>query len=83
VSEPKVIIVYESLKLSILRDLFTFFMLVSVVGIGVWVGSAAMQWVGALIGFICLLAWTQEKKVRLSIVEARLKLDQIEKGETE
>lgn len=78
----KIILVHEGVLQSWLRDLGTFVMFVGLIGLGVVVQSPAMQWTGAAIGFIAVLARAAGHKVsRLSITEARARLDVIERGE--
>lgn len=55
----------------------------AVVGIGVLVGSAAMQWLGVLVWFLMLFALgaiLAEKRKGLTVDEARKQLDDIEAG---
>jgi len=46
-SEKQIIVIRESLAKSLARDLFTVSSLTAMVGIGVVLESAAMQWIGA------------------------------------
>ena len=52
--QVKIIVIREPVVLSILRDCVTFALFVALIGIGVWLDSAAMQWVGAIIGFMVI-----------------------------
>jgi hypothetical protein len=82
--KPKIqiILVHERVLQSWLRDLGTFAMFVALIGLGVLVESTAMQWTGAIIGFIAILARASSHRVlRLSIPEARARLDEIERVE--
>jgi flagellar biogenesis protein FliO len=56
---------------------------ISEIGIGVLVGSAAMQWAGFLLLALLMIvvATTQQKVTDLTIAEARAKLDEIEANE--
>lgn len=57
---------------------------VGVIGVGIWAESPAMQWIGFafLLLFIVVLAvaWG-ERNTRLTIDEARQRLDEIERNE--
>ena len=75
----KVIIIRESLATSIASDCFTFAMLASLIGIGIALDSGAMQWTGALMAMIGLAVKAAGKTDRVTIDEARAKLDQLER----
>lgn len=53
-SERKIIIIRESIGQSIARDFGTFAMFAGLIGIGVILGSSALQAVGAVIGFLAI-----------------------------
>ena len=48
----EIIIIQESLLKSIMKDCFTFSMIILLIGLGVFLKSTAMQWMG----FICVFA---------------------------
>jgi hypothetical protein len=52
---PDVILVVESVKQSIIKDTFTFVMVTSLIGIGVFLESTAMQWFGAFMAMVGIL----------------------------
>jgi hypothetical protein len=55
--KPKTyIIVIEPVGKSLARDAGTFAMFAALIGLGVLLDSAAMQWVGAIIGFLAIFA---------------------------
>lgn len=65
-----------------LRTLFHTAVEVGVIGIGVWVGSAAMQWAGFLALLLLMLGAANAHSKRnkgLTPDEARARIDQIEK----
>lgn len=77
-AKPKIITEYivlvETVKSSILKDTYTFLMIVAVIATGKWIDSTAMQWVGAFMLFIGAMArakgyqrYTPEKAVEMII----------------
>jgi hypothetical protein len=54
--EPKVIMLRESLRDCIISDAITLGMAVSLTGFGRWMGSEALQWVGAIVFFLAMFA---------------------------
>jgi hypothetical protein len=78
--EPKnTIVIYESLRDSIISDSYTFAMLMLVMGIGKFVGSDAIVWIGALMFLFGVMFRTIAASKRYTIDEARAELDRIEK----
>lgn len=77
---PQIIIIRETVWGSLIRDAGSFAVLVALTGIGVVLSSAAMQWLGAILGFCCLLARTSHaaNSNRMTIPEARRRLDELE-----
>lgn len=52
---PVVVVLHESWTHSIMRDCFTFCTVCTIIGVGVWVQSSAMQWTGfIMIGVMAL-----------------------------
>lgn len=80
-SKREVILIRESLRDSIIRDLTTVACFVAMIGIGVWLDSSALQWIGALLGFIAIMSRSinMMEKYRYSIEEARRRLDELER----
>ena len=77
--KPKLIsIVHENLKESVASDCFTFGMLVGVVLVGKWVDSDALQWIGGLMVIFGVISKTFYKFPKMTIDQARSKLDEIE-----
>lgn len=72
-----VIIVSESWLLSFIRDLGTLVMFAVMIGLGVYLESGAMQWIGGVL-FLIWLAAKVPNFPPLTVPQARKKLDQIE-----
>lgn len=76
----QVIVLKEPLGLSIVRDLVSTACLIGAVGLGVWIDSAALQWVAGIVW----LLWLPVKAMallgnsKMTIEQARKKLDEIE-----
>ena len=79
-SPVAIILVHETVRQSWARDAGTFLLFAGLIGIGIAAGSAAMQWIGAIMAFIATFARSAGKVERLSVDEARAKLDAIEAG---
>lgn len=79
--KPTVIIVHETVAQSWATDASTFALFAALIGLGWVLGSDAMQWVGAFIGFTVIISRSVEKKTsrRFTVEEARLELDRIER----
>lgn len=69
--EKKVFIILTESRLdSWIRDASTFAMFVGLIGIGVYLESAALQWVGAACGFISIIARASGVGKKMSREEA-------------
>lgn len=73
-----ILILHESIAQSWLRDASMFALAVSLIAPGWWLGSSAMQWAGLVVFFVAVLACVRPH--RMTIAEARKKLDEIERG---
>ncbi|RUM99152.1 hypothetical protein EET67_04960 [Pseudaminobacter arsenicus] len=71
------IIVHETVLQSYLVDTSTFILFLALIGIGVYLDSTAMQWIGAFVGFFTI-AGRANRKRRMSIDEAHKRLDELE-----
>ena len=73
----KLMVIRETWAEHILRDLTTFATLAALCGLGVIVGSTAMEWLGAGLGFVLLLSRAVRVKERhtFTVEEARAYLD--------
>lgn len=78
--KTEVIVIHETVLQSYLVDSSTFLLFAALIGVGVYLDSSAMQWVGALIGFITM-AGRISRLNRMTIEQARKRLDAIEAGE--
>lgn len=76
-SDPEVIIIRETAVQSVVSDAVTLATFSAMIGIGIWMDSAAMQWVGGIFFFCWILA--RRKAPRLTIKEARQRLDELER----
>ncbi|NNU70416.1 hypothetical protein G9X67_34765 [Rhizobium sp. WYCCWR 11152] len=64
------IVITESVFQSWARDASTLALFVSLIGIGIALDSPAMQWVGALVGFITITARASGKAKKLTKEQA-------------
>lgn len=74
---PEIIILHETVLQSWLIDASTLALFVALIGIGVYLDSSAMQWAGAIIGFLTL-ASKANRKNRLSYEDPRKRIDELE-----
>ena len=77
-SKTEVIVIRETVTQSIVSDAGTFLLFAGLISLGVFLGSNAMQWVGAIVGFICMLGKVGGQTKRLTLAQARRRLDEIE-----
>lgn len=79
-SEKTLIVVHETVWHSYAKDAGTFVMLTALIGLGVLLNSSAMQWIGAIFGFITIIARGSGlmKRSHKTVAEARAVLDEIE-----
>lgn len=77
---PEIIILHETTVQAWVGDASSVVMFVALIGIGVWLDSSAMQWVGAILGFITIIgkAVSRQNKCKMTIAAARVRLDEIE-----
>lgn len=79
-TKPEVIIIHETVAQAWMRDASMVAAVVALIGIGVFLKSPAMQWVGAILAFVLIVAtavrFSGESKMTVS--EARQRLDEIE-----
>lgn len=77
---PTILLIREGWVQSWLRDASTFALFIALIGIGVLLQSVALQWVGALIGFMHIAGSARRlyKANSYTIPEARAKLDELE-----
>ncbi|MBL4795829.1 MAG: hypothetical protein JKY50_00290 [Oleispira sp.] len=72
----KIILIKETTVKSVLTDIFTYFMVVTVIGTGVYLESNAMQWVGFTMLVLGLLGHSHNKGV--SVEEAKKQLEEMD-----
>lgn len=79
---PEVIFLKETPLQSWISDMSSVVGFVLLIGIGVYLESNAMQWVGAILGFFTIMikAARHAKDNRMTIAQARKRLDEIEMG---
>lgn len=80
---PEVILLHETTGQSWLRDASSVAGFVALIGIGVLLDSTALEWVGAIIGFAVIAGRMSRviKDNRMTIPEARKRLDELEAGQ--
>lgn len=80
--EHLIILHSESVLDSWARDASTFALIAATIGLGWFLDSSAMQWLGAVVAFltICVRASGDRKAHTLTIPQARVKLDELEGG---
>jgi hypothetical protein len=76
VQNRTIIVVHESITESLVKDAYTCVALVASVGVGVYVDSQALQWIGGLL-FMLTVAMSATKQ-RYTIDGARKRLDELE-----
>lgn len=74
----QILIISESIPQSLARDAGTFATFVSMIGIGWFIESEAMQWAGAILGFLTTISVATHYERIFTIVEARAELDRLE-----
>ena len=77
-SKQDIIVVRESPMESLVSDAGTLVMFFAMIGLGVWLESAAMQWTGAVVFFIGIIGMAEVRLTSMTIDQARAKLDEIE-----
>lgn len=79
--EREIILLHETVLQSWVRDASSIVMFIALIGIGVYLESAAMQWVGAILGFLTIIgkAISHHNKSKMTIAQARKRLDEMER----
>jgi hypothetical protein len=67
----KFVIIRESFWRSIVTDAITFMMVFSLVGIGIWLNSTPLQWIGGLMSMVTIMAQAVPNRKRMTIEEAK------------
>ena len=78
----EVIILHETALQSWARGASSVVMFIALIGIGVYLDSSAMQWVGAILGFLVIIGKTisHQNRSKMTVEQARKRLDEIEAG---
>lgn len=76
-TETKIIILHETVLQSYLVDSSTFLLFVALIGVGAYLDSGMLQFIGGLMGIFTICARSMRHN-RMTIAEARKRLDQLE-----
>lgn len=79
---PKLFVVHRTPLEALASNLSSFAVFASLIGLGVYLESAAMQWLGAIVALIVVarVGIEYRSKNMFSIEGARKRLDEIERG---
>lgn len=77
--KTKVIVIRETLRESIISDTYSLMIAFGMMLPGYLLDIAALQWLGAVMFIITLLAMGFNSKTKMTIAEAREYLDKLEK----
>jgi len=83
-SKPRIIIVHETLAESIAKDAVSTIALLASIAVGVWISSAALQWMAGVIWVLWIISKSMSvgsKDNWLTVEQARKRLDEIEAAE--
>lgn len=78
------IVIETNPRFSLVRHAIGFTLQTVPIGVGVWFGSEPLQWLGlccAVLFLIAVSVWYARRDWALSIEEARVRLDEIEREE--
>lgn len=78
--KTEIILLHETALQSWIRDASSVVMFIALIGIGVYLDSSAMQWVGAILGFLVIIgkAINHQNNSKMTIHQARERLDALE-----
>jgi hypothetical protein len=74
----QIIILHESVAQSWARDASSFALALAMIGVGVWLESSAIQWIGWFVWLVVLTTLASNATKKMTIKEAREFLDEIE-----
>lgn len=79
-AEQKILLVHESFAQSVMKDVISAVTLLSMVGVGVWIDSSAMQWVAGIIWLLWMVGKSASyaKNSVFSFDAARKRIDEWE-----
>lgn len=63
------------------RDASSFVLAVALIGTGIWLGSTAIEWIGALVFLVVSVSAGGKLIKTMTIEDARNYLDELEKGQ--
>lgn len=73
------IAIYDNRGSVLLDNLSTFAVFVSIIGIGIFLNSSAMQWIGAICCFLIIMAKSERLTKNFTVAEAKAYLEMLEK----
>lgn len=76
-TKTEVIILHETVLQSYLIDSSTFLLFLSLIGVGVYLDSTVLQFIGGLMGIVTISARSIRQN-RMTIEQARKRLDELE-----
>lgn len=79
--KTEIMLVSETVAQSWAKDASTAALFLALIGTGWFLDSTALQWAGAFVGFTTLFMRSSGRVPRMTIAEARAKLDELERGE--
>jgi len=77
-TKPEVIIIYRTSFQRVISWISAMGTFIALIGIGIALDSTALQWVGALIGFLVIYVVGTKSNKEYSIADARKRLDELE-----
>lgn len=63
-TKPQIVVLRETWQASLISDAGSFAMAITLTGVGRWMGSDALQWIGALIYFLCMISIAMRPRTR-------------------
>ena len=78
-----ILVVDDRLWKSVSRDIVSIVTLFAMVGVGYVLGSVALQWIGGLIWILWIIARVDAQRKKMTISQARKRLDELERQTNE
>ncbi|WP_028753685.1 hypothetical protein [Rhizobium leucaenae] len=75
-TKTEIIILHETVLQSYLVDSSTFLLFAALIGLGIYLDSAAMQWIGGILGMLTVCDRSMRHS-RMTVEQARKRLDEI------
>lgn len=82
-TQPEIIVIHETVTKSIIRDATSFATGLAMCGVGIFLDSGALQWIGGILALLLIFsqaARVSGKNNRMTIAQARAWLDELEAG---